>query len=384
MPKFGIKMPKVKGPEFDLSLSKKDVDVTLPEAKAEGKLPEAPETDASLGNVDVSIPPHKMELKKPELEIKPLQTEGALDGQGSKFKMPKLGITMSKVKGPEIDFSLSKKDVDVTLPEAKAEIKLPDVEVKQPSAEVEIKPPEIKVVTKDTDGSPSKFKMPTFKLPKFGVGTQSVSSEVNVEGPDVDKDIKVDGADLRLPEVKAEVKPPDVEGVEGDQKKDVDVTLPEAKAEVQPPDVKIKQPSAKVEIKGPEIEAQSGNVEGSPSKFKMPSFTLPKFGASTPKDSVEVPDVDKDIKIDDAKLNISKEGAAVDVKAPNIDTGGLSVDVKTKGSETDGSGSKFKMPKFGISMPKVKGPEIDLSLSKKDVDVTLPEAKAEVQPPDVK
>ncbi|XP_050934165.1 LOW QUALITY PROTEIN: neuroblast differentiation-associated protein AHNAK [Lates calcarifer] len=679
MPKFGIKMPKVKGPEFDLSLSKKDVDVTLPEAKAEGKLPEAPEIDASLGNVDVSIPSHKMELKKPELETKPLQTEGALDGQGSKFKMPKLGITMSKVKGPEIDFSLSKKDVDVTIPEAKAEIKLPDVEVKEPSAEVEIKPPEIKVVTKDTDGSPSKFKMPTFKLPKFGVGTQSVSSEVpdmdknikidgadinipeevlavsisapnidtegpsidmqtirtehegkgskfklpnlgfsvhqvkgrdidlsvskkdvdvtipeakadvqlpdvelkepsakaeikgpeievqtsNVEGspskfkmptlklpkfgapsaqvsvevPDVDKDIKVDGADLKLPEVKAEVKPPDVEGVEGDQKvrktswtlprfsfskssvkgpeaelnldtpkvdvtlpevktemhppdinikeslsisvegtpatdldaklkkprfslprfsfskqstkeleadvslpqvdvslpegnvevkppeveleppkgdveldgheskfkmpkfgismpkvkgpdidlsltkKDVDVTLPEAKAEVQPPDVKIKQPSAKVEIKGPEIEAQSGHVEGSPSKFKMPSFTLPKFGASTPKDSVEVPDVNKDIKIDSAKL---KEGATVDITAPNIDTEGLSVDVKAKGSEVEGTGSKFKMPKFGISMPKVKGPEIDLSLSKKDVDVTLPEAKAEVQPPDVK
>ncbi|XP_044021515.1 neuroblast differentiation-associated protein AHNAK-like isoform X4 [Siniperca chuatsi] len=483
MPKFGITIPKVQGPEIDLSLLKKDVDVKLPEAKAEVKLPKATEIDINLEKVDVSIPEAKMEVKKTQLEIKSRHSEGELDGQGSKIKMPKFGMSMPKVKGPEIDLRFSKKDVtlteakaevelpeapkiavdmkppeceaeidgqreklkmpkfgitmpkitgpefdlslskkegDVTLPEAKAEVKLPDVDLKEPFAEVEIKAPEIKVTTKDREGSPSKFKMPTFKLPKFGVGSPSATVEV----PDTCKDIKIDRADIKFNEdvLAVDITAPSIdtetpsiymkttgtlhEGKESKfkmpslgfsvpqvkrpdidlslSKKDVDVTLPEAKDEVQLPDVEVKGSSAKVEVKAPEIEAQTGDVEGSPAKFKMPTFTLPKFGAATPKVSVEVPDVDKDIKIDGVKLEVPREGATVDVTAPSIDTEGLSVDVKAKGSELEGSGSKFKMPKFGISMPKVKGPEIDLNLSKKDVDVTLPEAKAEVQLPDVK
>ena len=91
-----------------------------------------------------------------------------------------------------------------------------------------------------------------------------------------------------------------------------------------------------MEIKALETEAQTGNVEGSPSKLKMPAFTLPKFGAATPKVSVEVPDVNKDNKIDGAKLEVPKEG----------------------------SGSMFKMPKFGISMPKAKGPESGVGFTK--------------------
>ncbi|XP_031729046.1 neuroblast differentiation-associated protein AHNAK isoform X4 [Anarrhichthys ocellatus] len=472
LPNLGISMPKVKGPTIDISLSKQDVNVTLPEAKAEVKLPEAPDSDITLGTIDVSNREQKIELEKPEFNVKHLRTEGELDGQGGKFKMPEFGVKMPKVKGPEFDLSLSKKDVDVTLPEAKAEVKLPDVKLKESSAQVEIKAPEIEAQTSNVEGSPSKLKMPTFTLPKFGAATPKVSVEV----PDVDKDIKIEGAtvditapridteglsvdmkskeselqvsgskfkmpkfgismpkvkgpeidlslskkdiDVTLPEAKAEVKLPSVEVKEheavisapdaptvevetkmkrpnwtfpkfsfsrtGGKAPDVDVkletpkvdvALPEAKAEVELPDVKIKQPSATVEIKAPDIEAQTSNVEGSPSKLKMPTFTLPKFGAATPKVSVEGPDVDKDIKI---------KGATVDVTAASIETEGLSVDMKAKESDLELSGSKFKMPKFGISMPKVKGPEIDLSLSKKDVDVTLPEAKAEVELPDVK
>ncbi|XP_074517825.1 uncharacterized protein LOC141784041 [Sebastes fasciatus] len=124
IPDLGISMPKVKGPTIDVSLSKKDVDVTLPEAKAEVELPDIPEV--TLGNVDVSIPEQKLDIKRPELEIKPWQVEGELDGQGSKFKKPKFEISMPKVKGPEFDLSWSKKDVDVTLPGAKAEVILPE------------------------------------------------------------------------------------------------------------------------------------------------------------------------------------------------------------------------------------------------------------------
>ncbi|KAM8736874.1 uncharacterized protein AB9X84_022175 isoform 2-T2 [Acanthopagrus schlegelii] len=531
MPKFGISMPKVQGPEIDLSLSKKDVKITIPEAKAEVKLPKvkepegalpslpdaptveveskvrrpswafptfsfsrtsskasdadvnletprvdvtvpeakaevslpdvevqgptgaismgeppaaeldanlkktkfslprlsfsksgvkAPAVSAELPHVDFSLPEGEVVVKQPDVELKPAEGDVQTDGQGGKFKMPKFGISVPKVKGPEIDLSLSKKDAAVKLPETKAEVQLPDVKMKQPSAKVEIKAPEIEAQAGNVIGSPSKLKMPTFTLPKFGAATPNVSVEV----PDVDKDIKTDGAKLELskegckvdvtaPSIDTEglsvdvkatggeiegtgskfkmpkfgISVPKVKGPEIDlslSKKDADVTLPEAKAEVQLPDVKIKQPSTKVEIKAPEIEAQAGNVKGSPSKLKMPTFTLPKFGASSAKVSVEGPDLDKDITIDGAKLEVSKKGATVDVTAPSADTEGLPVDVNSKGRELEETGSKFKIPKFGISLPKVQGPEIDLSLSKKDADVTIPEAKAEVKLPKVK
>uniref|UniRef100_UPI0037E73E80 neuroblast differentiation-associated protein AHNAK n=1 Tax=Semicossyphus pulcher TaxID=241346 RepID=UPI0037E73E80 len=414
VPKFGISLPKVQGPKIDVSSSKKGTDVKLPDAKVQ--LPEVPEIDLKLGKVDVSIPEAKIEVKKPQLEMKPLETEGELDGQESKFKLPKFGISMPKVKGPEIDFSLSKKDENITLPEAKAEVIFPDVKLKEQSAKVEIKAPEIEAQSSSVKASPSKFKMPTFKLPKFGVGTPNVSTEV----PDMDKEIKIEGADMQItvPHTDIDVKVkggeidmtspgidakvdgegskfnipkfgitiPQVTGPEIDlslSKKDVEVKLPEAKAEVKLPDIEMKKPSAKMEIKAPEIKVAKKDTEGSPSKYKMPTFKLPKFGVGMPSATVELPETNKDLKIDDVDIKIPEEVLKVDIAAPSIDTEGSSIDMKMTGGEYEGKGSKFKMPKFGISMPKVTGPEIDLSLSKKDVDVTLPEAKAEVKLPDV-
>uniref|UniRef100_G3NLE5 Uncharacterized protein n=1 Tax=Gasterosteus aculeatus TaxID=69293 RepID=G3NLE5_GASAC len=432
LPKFGAPCTSVKAPEADVNLDAPKVDVTLPAAKMEVHLPDidikessgisveggpATELDSKLrskftlpkfsfskqsakeSKFDVSLPVTDVEVKQTEVELSPPEGDVELERQESKFKMPKFGISMPKVKGPVIDLSLLKKDVDVTLPEAKAEAQLPDARIKHASATMEIKTPEIEAPTGKVEGSPSKLKMPTFTMPRFGAATPKVSVDV----PDVDETIKIDQAavEVAAPSIDTEglsldlkakgselggsgskfkmpkfgISMPKVKGPEIDLnllKKDVDLKLPEAEAEVQLPDVKIKQPSATVEIKAPESEAPTGNVEGSPSKLKMPTFTLPKFRGSTSKVSVDVPDADKKIKIG---------GATVETTAPGID--GLSVDVKAEGSEVGGSGSKFKMPKFGMSMTKVKGPEIDLSLLKKDVDVTLPEEKAEVKLPSV-
>ncbi|CAK6965657.1 neuroblast differentiation-associated protein AHNAK-like [Scomber scombrus] len=397
MPKFGIKIPKIKGPEFDLSLSKKGVDV--PEATADVKFLEAPEIDITQGTIDVSIPEQKLGVEKPQLDIKPLQIEGELDGQGGKFKMPKFGIKMPKVKGPEIDFSTSKKDVDITLPEAKAEVKLPDVELKGPSAKVEIKAPETRGTGKAAEGSPLKFKMPTFKLPKFGTATPNVSVQIS----DKNKDIQIPETQLKTPEdggtvgitvtstdiespsldvkttaaeldgkggkfkmPKFGISLPKVKGPEIDlslSNKDVDATLPES--EVKLPDV---DHGFKVKLKAPEIEVHQKDVEGSPSNFKI---------------SAEVPDIAKDFKIDGSDINISGKESVVNIATPSIDIEGPSIDMKTTGTEHEGKGSKFKMPKLGMSMPHMKGPEIHFGLSKKDADVTLPEAKAEVKLPDI-
>ncbi|XP_028251773.1 neuroblast differentiation-associated protein AHNAK [Parambassis ranga] len=479
MPSFGFSMSTAKGPDTDLSLSKKDIDVTLPEVKAEVKLPDV-EMKKPSAEVDIKAPkievgtqgtdgsPSKFKMptfKLPKLgvgmpgatvEVPEIETEGKIDGgdikvpeeiltvnisaptidtegpsvdvkmtgkeqerRGGRFKMPSFGFSSSPAKGPDTDLSLSKKDIDVTLPEVKAEVKLPDVEVKKPSAEVDIKAPEIKIGTKDTDGSPSKFKMPTFKLPKFGVGMPSATVEV----PDMETEGKIDGGDIKVPEeiLTVNISAPtiDTEGPSVDvkmtgkeqerrggrfkmpsfgfstspakgpdtdlglSKKEVDVALPEVKAEVKLPDVEVKKPSAEVDIKAPEIKVGTKDTDGSPSKFKMPTFKLPKFGVGMPSATVEMPDMEKEGKIDGGDIKVPEEVLTVDIAAPSIDTEGPSVDVKMTGKEQERRGGRFKMPSFGFSTSPAKGPDTDLSLSKKDIDVTLPEVKAEVKLPDV-
>ncbi|XP_063353987.1 protein AHNAK2-like [Pelmatolapia mariae] len=479
LPSLGLSVPQAKGPDINLSLSKKDVDVTLPEAKAEVKLPdvevekpsvevdiEAPEikietkgkkgspskfkmptfqlpkfgvgvTSATaevpdmkkgmkIDGVDSEIPEEVLEvniaapsteLKEPSISLKTTGSEH--EGKGSKFKLPSLGLSVPKTKGPDIDLSLSKKDVDVTLPEAKAKVKLPDVEVEKPSVEVEIEAPEFKVETKDKKGSPSKFKMPTFKLPRFGIGIPSATAKV----PDLDTDVKIDGADISIREEVLEVNiaapstefkepsltlkttggehegkgskfklpslglsVPQAKGPDIDlslSKKDVDVALPDAKAEVKLPDVEVEKPSVEVDIEAPEIKIETKGKKGSPSKFKMPTFQLPKFGVGVTSATAEVPDMDKGIKIDGGDIEIPEEVLEVNIAAPSTELKEPSISLKTTGSEHEGKGSKFKLPSLGLSVPKTKGPDIDLSLSKKDVAVTLPEAKAEVTLPDV-
>ncbi|KAI9545811.1 hypothetical protein NQZ68_033293 [Dissostichus eleginoides] len=262
IPTFGAATSKI-------SVDKPDVDIQIDGATVDVKAP-------SIDTEDLSV-----DIKAKESDI----------DRESKFKMPKFGISMPRVKGPELDSSLSTKDLEVTLPKAKAEINLASVEITQPR--VEIKAPEIKVATKDKEGSPSKFKMPTFKLPTFGVNIPSATVEVSEK----DKDIRIDGADITIPEevlavhitapsvdtedpsivIKTErkeskfklpslgfsgpqIKQPDLDL--GLEKKDMPVTLP-AKAEVNLPDVGLKEPLAQVDIKGPQIKmgAKEGNVE---------------------------------------------------------------------------------------------------------------------------
>ncbi|XP_056915231.1 neuroblast differentiation-associated protein AHNAK-like [Takifugu flavidus] len=473
MPSLGFSVPQVKQHEIDLSLSRKDVDVKLPEAKVEVHLPEvelkepsaeievqapgikvktkskedspsrfkmpnfklpkfgvsapsvtmeAPEKDVKIEGGHINIPEAdlkvdieapKVDIEGPSIEMKPADVDH--EGKGLKFKMPSFGFSGPQVKQHEIDLSLSRKDVDVKLPEAKVEVQLPEVELKEPSAEIEVQAPGIKVKTKSKEDSPSRFKMPNFKLPKFGVSAPSVT----MEAPE--KDVKIEGGHINIPEVdlkvdieapkvdiegpSIEMKPADVDherkglkfkmpsfGFSGPQvkqheidlslsRKDVDVKLPEAKVEVQLPEVELKEPSAEIEVQGPGIKVKTKSKEDSPSRFKMPNFKLPKFGVSAPSVTIEAPE--KDVKIEGGHINIPEADLKVDIEAPKVDVEGPSIEMKPADVDHEGKGLKFKMPSLGFSVPQVKQHEIDLSLSRKDVDVKLPEAKVEVHLPEV-
>ncbi|KAM9777936.1 uncharacterized protein ACB057_017527 [Neosynchiropus ocellatus] len=115
-----------------------------------------------------------------------LKTTGSVEGgKGSKFRMPHLGISVPKVKGPKIDLKVSDCKVDTEISETvKAGV---DSETKE--AKVEMASTDIKAATKDPKASPSKFKMPVFKLPKIGIGSSSATAEV----PEVDSGLKIEG-----------------------------------------------------------------------------------------------------------------------------------------------------------------------------------------------
>ncbi|CAB1331011.1 unnamed protein product [Coregonus sp. 'balchen'] len=347
LPTFGLSLPKVKGPEIGLSLSKTDVDVDLPEGRADLQLPDL---EVGVSSVEVEIP----EAGSKDIDVKMKKP---------RMSFPKFGFSKPEVKAREVDINLP--EVDISLPEGKVEVKEP---------EVEMKTPEIKVDVKDTVGSPSRFKMPTLKIPKFGAASPNVTIEV----PDLDKDIKVHGTEI--PEPKLTISAINIEKPSVDPKGpsiDVDVnrnkraifTLPEVKMEVQPPSIELKLPSGEVEIP----EGAATEIDG---KMKKPRMSFGWFS----KPEVKAPEVDVSL----TKVDISLPEGKVEVKEPDVEMKSPEVQMGMKHDiEIQGQGSKFKLPKFGFSLPKVKGPEIGLSLSKTDVDVDLPEGRADLQLPDV-
>ncbi|XP_041703777.2 neuroblast differentiation-associated protein AHNAK-like [Coregonus clupeaformis] len=331
----------------------------------------APEVDVSLTKVDISLPEGMVEVKEPDVEMKSPEVQMGMkhdieiQGQGSKFKLPKFGFSLPKVKGPEIGLSLSKTDVDVDLPEGRADLQLPDVEVGVPSVEVEI--PE-----SGSKGIDVKIKKPRMSFPKFGFSKPEV---------------KAREVDINIPEV--------------------DVSLPEGKVEVKEPEVEMKTPHIQVDVK---------DTIGSPSRFIMPTFKFPKFGASSPNVKIQVSDLEKDIKVHGTEIPkvtisaINIEKPSVDLKGPSIDADvnrkkleiftlpeiktkvqPPSIELKLPSGEVEipeGAATeidvKMKKPRmsFGwFSKPEVKAPEVDISLP--EVDISLPEGKVEVKEPEV-
>ncbi|XP_036065808.1 neuroblast differentiation-associated protein AHNAK-like isoform X3 [Oryzias melastigma] len=418
MPSLGFSAPKGKGPEVDVSLTKPEIDVTLEGVKEEVKAPgfqiQTKDKEGSpsrfkmptfklpkfgLGSAAVDVPADakiqgpdanmeevlSVTVEAPSLEIQ--TTESEQDGKGSKFKMPSLGFSGTKGKGPEVDVSLTKPEIDVSLRDTKLEVKVSDTEVEQSSIDVKTSSPEIKLVEKETKGSPSRFKMPTFKLPKFGVGSAAVDvpADAKIAGPDANMEevlsVTIEAPSTEAPSLEIKTIETEKDGKGGKFKMpslgfsapkgkgpEVDVSLTK-------PEIDVTLEGVKEEVKAPEIQIKTKDKEGSPSRFKMPTFKLPKFGLGSA--AVDVPAVDKDGKIEEPDIEVPEEVLSVTVEAPSLD-------IKTAESEQDGKGSKFKMPSLGFSGTKVKGPEVDVSLTKPEVDVPQKKAHAEVKLPDTK
>lgn len=128
---------------------------------------------------------------------------------------------------------------------------------------VEVNTPEYDTKSKDTGGSPSKFKMPIFKMPKIGI-TTTVNEELSTRSKETEETIQItkEGNAVLI--------------TAGSPSIDV-----KTEASVKGSSVDIKSEALKAST--PDHDTPQGETLGSPSKFQLPSFKMPRLSFSKPK-----------------------------------------------------------------------------------------------------
>ncbi|TSK28159.1 Neuroblast differentiation-associated protein AHNAK [Bagarius yarrelli] len=403
MPSFGIKGPKLEGPDMDVNLPKADIDVKgpkidikspdidieAPEGKIKGpkfKMPtisgpkiSMPDVDFNLkgpklkGDMDVSVPEIEGGIKAPKVKIEgpDYDVEGPEGGfKMPKIKMPSFGIKGPKLEGPDMDVNLPKADIDVKGPKMGIpnDLKSPDIDIEAP--EGKIKGP--------------KFKMPTISGPKISMP----DVDFNLKGPKLKGDMDVSVPEIeggiKAPKVKIEGPDLDVEGPEGGFKipnikmpsfgikgpklesPDMDVNLPKADIDVKGPKIDIKSPDI-------DIEAPEGKIKGP--KFKMPSISGPKISMPDVDFNLKGPKLKGDMDVSVPEIEGGIKPPKVEIEGPDLDVGGLEGGFKMP---------KIKMPSFGIKGSRLEGPDMDVNLPKADIDVKGHEVDLHIPDVDIK
>ncbi|XP_060712226.1 neuroblast differentiation-associated protein AHNAK-like [Hemiscyllium ocellatum] len=377
------KAPQV---EIDIGLPKAEIDVKGPSVEEEGKGPsfklkmpsfglkdsevvdtmgltgkvERRETEAdpedklkmpqiSMPSIDISVPKMKQteEVVVPkrgvEVVVGTYKAEG-LEGRVKEFahKVTTFDVSAPKVKVPDIDISLPKAKADVSATE---DVKIPDARTAK--FEGEIQKSKIGI-----EGPEIKLKMPKVSLPDFGISVKDKEGgEMEVEGPDAKGPVlKVPKFEVSLPKMKL-------------GEAEVDGTPPTTEARVKVPVSKGQVSKAKMDIKGPQ-------VEGGEAKMKLPSVKMPTIDIAAPK--VTIPDVH----LPTGKVEVSPPCITADLKMPKVSAGGPRID--GQGPEVSSEGFDLKM-----KMPKVSLPKFDISIGGKEAEAKV-DGKLEAAAEDTK
>uniref|UniRef100_A0A671TFG1 PDZ domain-containing protein n=1 Tax=Sinocyclocheilus anshuiensis TaxID=1608454 RepID=A0A671TFG1_9TELE len=360
LPKFGFSKTDIKGQDVDAIQPKADMSMQ------EGNIP-VEDKDAEITITD--------EVKK----------QGDTTTQ-TKFKLPSINLPKFGLKYPKATADIPAAEVDIKEPEIsfpeKGEVQTTDTEtnidIKGPSADVDIKVKEI-----DDDGTGSKFKLPKFvigmpKVKEIEIEGKEINIEtgllckenVNVQQPGVeiqnvtiegktDKD-EVDSKGLKVKLPKLGFSKPDLKAPE------VDVSLPKADMGTSVGNVDVSKQSADIKLPEQDLYLKEDTF-GSPTRFKLPTISFPKFGTKASKDTVDIPTAHVDIKVPEVslpnkKFNMSGEVSSVEMKGPTVED--PSVEINIKGDDKKQQEGKFKLPKFGIALPTIKGPDSDQGLKK--------------------
>ncbi|KAF4084516.1 hypothetical protein AMELA_G00129590 [Ameiurus melas] len=363
---------------------------------------QAPSADIHGLNGNLSLPGVKGGLAAPSVngELPQAQLKGSTPeltvGDGGKFTMPTFGMTGPKLKGANLDGSVSSPtlnspEASYTTPAFKMpnfkgsspdlDLNTPDVGVNLPNAE--LKGPNLNAELPDVDieGPSGKF-----NLPKTSWGL----SKPKVKPPD---------ADLSVPNLKADIKTPGV-----------DVNLPDTEVSspefgIDTPNLNTDSPSAK--FKWPKFKKPKGKVKGNLGGIDA-DVNTPELNLSAPKMNADInaPNMDVDMNLPKAKgptidakapdLKLSAPNVKGDIGTPDLNIKTPDVDLKAPKIDAETRPIKFKLPKlpkFTGSGAKVKGPDVDANLNVPDVGVngdvnlktpTIDAPSAKVKKPHVK
>ncbi|KAM3911821.1 periaxin isoform 2-T2 [Leptodactylus fuscus] len=341
-----IKLPSVKLPSLEIATPKiSDMDVS-----------------ADIPKVDVDVP------SKEELEVV-VSSDGDTKWKAPKFSFRKLGISGSKDKKGETDAKATEAKGDAELAVKGPKMKMPkfgivfpkskhDVEVE---ADTKARKEKADVSARQVDASADgKVKIPSVKLPSVDITAPKLEVDIALPKGDVspvtDKapEINIDIPDVKLNLPKFSM-PKFGKSKGGDEDADIEKTKVQGK--MSPfKSTKAGEVSSELEAKG----------KGRELKMKMPAIKMPSFGISR-----------KDTEASEAKLVVSssedktKKGKTVAQEAK--------VSLETEGG--DGITSFMKMPTFKMSSPKVKAPEVDLTVKGSKESLQMPEVHIKV--PDV-
>ncbi|XP_051933966.1 neuroblast differentiation-associated protein AHNAK isoform X45 [Hippocampus zosterae] len=391
LPEGGVKLkgPELKGRRMEMP----DIDVSLPKGKFEGGVevqgPDVKGGKFKMPTLDVSLPKVNLpeggvKLKGPELKGRKMEipnidvslSKGKVEGhvdiegqdlKGGKLKVPTLDVSLPEVKGPNLEGSkLDIPDIDVCLPKGKArgEIGIEghvDKGGKFHMPSVDIYLPKMKTKGPDIDIQSPDIKVGEVTMPAVDVSLPKIKSpevDVSLEGPDVK------GGKVAIPAMTGLTG----EGAGSGSFKHGTVKLPTVDISAPKVDIdfglpKPKGDDVKVALLKPEgSRPSSGGSFDSPNvSFKVPSFTLPRFGG----------------KSKSGQLEVSGQSSEV-----NISLGEPSVE---SGLENKVTSKKVKLKKPFIGIPKmdadasVSCPELDVNVKKGDIDIPQPDTSVDVE-----
>ncbi|XP_075692217.1 periaxin [Rhinoderma darwinii] len=343
-----IKLPSVKLPSLEITTPKiPDVNIGAGIAKGEADLSSKEDLSAVSGDGDAKWKAPKFSFrklgisgsktKKGEVDVKTTDTGGDTEFavKGPKMKMPKFGISFPK----------SKQDVEVEVDTRASKMKAGG------SADR---------VDLSSDG---KVRIPSVKLPTFDISVPKLDVDIALPKGDASPVIdKPPEMNIDIPDVKLNLPKFSMPKFGRSKGSDEDTgTKVQGKMS---PSKSTKAGEASGELDGKTTDAK---VKGRELKIKMPTIKMPSFGTSR-----------KDADISDGKLGVSPPEEKT--KKPKIVTQETKVSLETEGG--DGKTSFIKMPTFKMSSPKVKAPEVDLTLKgpkenlqMHDVYVKVPEVE---------
>ncbi|XP_042589386.1 neuroblast differentiation-associated protein AHNAK-like [Cyprinus carpio] len=355
VPSVNAKKPKFKLPKFSLS-GNKNTDISYDGSMKGSKLA-YPEVAAGFNGSDIQIDGPKADFKGLKTDLPDMEmSSGKL--KTPTFSMPNFDLSGPKIKTPDYDLSTPKFKTDFDSPDInirghKPDITGPDMDVDIPAGtfkgpnfkkpnltlpQTDVKGPNLDIKSPDIDvnGPSGKLNMPELKMPSFGVS--------GLKGPHMNMDADIDKPDLNL-----------------------SASTPKLNAGINSPDIDIHGPN--VDLKGPKTDLTLPDMNMPSGKMKVPTFKMPDFGLSGPK--IKTPEYD----LKTPEMDLSAPKFKADFDSPDITTPDLNVDIpkgKMKGLnfkkphldvnapdlDINAPSGKLKLPKFGISGSKPKGPDL--------------------------